>query len=1079
MNMTVPRRKGFVDRLRRFLLHMLKDDEQLLPLDDSWIQKQLIESNPSGMILVDARQPDMPILYVNQAFEKNTGYSVNEIVGQNCRFMHGNDRDQAQLTVIRDAIRRQESCVVTLRNYRKDGSMFWNELRISPLRNQQGVVTHFIGIQNDVTARKQAEESLERSEMSYRQIFEDNQAIKLLIDPETGHIVDANSAASQFYGYSKEQLRTLQIQDINILPDERIHEEMQKAHTQKRAFFEFQHRLASGEIRDVNVFSSPVSTVRGQFLYSIIVDVTAQRQAELRREQLVHHLRFLNRTMLELVHLPDEESVYTYIGHQLYQLLGEEVIVLVNRNSPDRRKFIIQGIYGIDDTRLGKALNLLGYSPVGAEYATDTWVTPLFKKKKLMKFDGGLVDLARDVVPAVITRRLVKLFNLGAIYLIGLQKDEDFYAGVQLYMRGASKIENPDLIETFVQQASVVIQRLRSEVQLRESEHRYRALFEQSNDAVFVLDLDGRHLYTNWRAVDMLGYEPGEINGLSYRELVIADEQHHSDDVKLRLLNGDIVRPYERTFRHKDGHLIPAEVNVELVRDTNGEPLHIQSIVRDITRRKHMEEQLRSSEARLRAMIEAIPDLIFRNRIDGTYLDYHAPSPEMLFAPPEKFIDRKIADVLPDAIAQEYMQHIRKSVSMGQVVQYDLWMQLNKQNRRFEVRVVPVSKDEVLSIARDVTEIWETQQELEMAHKRLEFSVDAARLAWWEMDVKSGSVMFDDRKVTMLGYDPADFEDITYHNFIELVHPDDYDAMMQAMYALLNGTSDVYATDYRMRAADGSWMWFHDRGQMTTLVDGQQVVRGFVLDITERKWAQERELELVLEKERRQMLTTFIKNAAHEFRTPLATISSSAYLLFRVNDTLRRSEKYEQIQKQIKRITSLVDLLMLMVKLENDDTFNEVPLEVGLLLDSLYHQLASEYGEYPVVHYVKQDDIPAISGDVQYLSDALRQIIDNAFRYTPRDGEIDIKLEANDDFVSITIQDAGSGIDENALPHIFETFWRQDAAHSTSGFGLGLPIAQKIIQRHGGEINIASQVGQGTTVTVTLPVLSSDHTASS
>ena len=127
------------------------------------LQERAIAASNNGIIIVDARLAEKTTIFVNTAFEKITGYSAQEVIGHNCRFLQGNDRQQPGLKKIRTAIQTQQNCHVTIRNYRKDGSLFWNELSISPIYDDQGNLTHFIGIQNDVTARKLAEEQIKSS----------------------------------------------------------------------------------------------------------------------------------------------------------------------------------------------------------------------------------------------------------------------------------------------------------------------------------------------------------------------------------------------------------------------------------------------------------------------------------------------------------------------------------------------------------------------------------------------------------------------------------------------------------------------------------------------------------------------------------------------------------------------------------------------------------------------------------------------------------------------------------------------------------------------------------------------------
>lgn len=120
----------------------------------------------SGIIITDNTQPDNPIIYCNKAFENITGYDHSEIIGHNCRFLQSQDRDQSEISVLKDCIKKGKDCRVEIRNYKKNGSLFWNELYVSPIHNEKGDVTNFIGIQNDITDRKKTEFDLKQKKVS-------------------------------------------------------------------------------------------------------------------------------------------------------------------------------------------------------------------------------------------------------------------------------------------------------------------------------------------------------------------------------------------------------------------------------------------------------------------------------------------------------------------------------------------------------------------------------------------------------------------------------------------------------------------------------------------------------------------------------------------------------------------------------------------------------------------------------------------------------------------------------------------------------------------------------------------------
>lgn len=127
-----------------------------------YVLSQILDTCVNGITLSDPDQDDNPIVYANEAFELITGYDSEEIVGRNCRFLQGQDRDQEGIEKIREAIRDRKPVTVTLRNYRKDGTLFYNRFSIRPLFDRDGHLIYFLGIQYDVTNQVQAEEELKR-----------------------------------------------------------------------------------------------------------------------------------------------------------------------------------------------------------------------------------------------------------------------------------------------------------------------------------------------------------------------------------------------------------------------------------------------------------------------------------------------------------------------------------------------------------------------------------------------------------------------------------------------------------------------------------------------------------------------------------------------------------------------------------------------------------------------------------------------------------------------------------------------------------------------------------------------------
>ena len=142
-------------------LMVIQDDTESRRVEETLrLRDRAIAASSNGIVLVDARLPDLPVIYVNPAFEQITGYTAPEVIGRNCRFLQKHETNQLALDELRQALRAGKSANVVLRNYRKDGTAFWNELSISPIYDAEGILTHFVGIQTDITERKVAEEQL-------------------------------------------------------------------------------------------------------------------------------------------------------------------------------------------------------------------------------------------------------------------------------------------------------------------------------------------------------------------------------------------------------------------------------------------------------------------------------------------------------------------------------------------------------------------------------------------------------------------------------------------------------------------------------------------------------------------------------------------------------------------------------------------------------------------------------------------------------------------------------------------------------------------------------------------------------
>lgn len=229
-----------------------------------------------GILIV--RLADRKFTIANRRICEMLGYTEAELLQMSVPDVHPPE----SLTVVMDVFNRvlagQIITTTDIPLMRKDKTVFYGQISASPITLADE--NYIMGLVRDVTERRQAEKALQESEELFRSLFRHHAAVKLIIDPETGEIADANEAASEFYGWPHERLLQMKISDINTLPAEEVKKAMATVVSEKRTRFEFQHRLADGSVRDVEVFSSKIKTGGKNLLHSIVIDITGRKQAE-------------------------------------------------------------------------------------------------------------------------------------------------------------------------------------------------------------------------------------------------------------------------------------------------------------------------------------------------------------------------------------------------------------------------------------------------------------------------------------------------------------------------------------------------------------------------------------------------------------------------------------------------------------------------------------------------------------------------------------------------------------------------------------------------------------------------------
>ncbi len=250
------------------------------------IKTAALEAAQNGISISDALQADNPLVYVNKAFEEITGYQKADILGKNCRFLQAGDHNQQGLHIIRNAIKDDKGCNVQLRNYKKDGTLFWNEVSISPVTDETGRTTHHIGIQNDITERKTTEQEIGH----LAKILDESLNEIYVFDARSLLFINANQGARKHSGYTLAEFKNMTPLDMKPEFNEARFRKLISPlldGAKEKVDFETVHQRKNGETYPVDVHLQTSTLDDRQLVVAIILDISDRKNYTQKLEKTV------------------------------------------------------------------------------------------------------------------------------------------------------------------------------------------------------------------------------------------------------------------------------------------------------------------------------------------------------------------------------------------------------------------------------------------------------------------------------------------------------------------------------------------------------------------------------------------------------------------------------------------------------------------------------------------------------------------------------------------------------------------------------------------------------------------------
>ncbi|MDP3395130.1 MAG: PAS domain S-box protein, partial [Methanoregula sp.] len=491
----------------------------------------------------------------NDAATRIFGYVREELVGRQTGVLHV---DQAHLEQFSQEVNASyEEPGFYTREFemrRKDGCVFPTEHFVRPIKDNNGRLMYVVSVVRDITERKQAEVVLKESEERFHSMFERHDSVMLLIDPETGKIIDANLAAAQFYGRSQEELCSQSIDEINCLSKEEFAAERMKALREKKNFFIFPHRIASGEIRTVEVHSSPIEVGGKTVLFSIISDITERIRSENALKE----------------------------SEEKYRDIFENSVNGLFKINPDGALIAVNDAFA----------RIYDYSSAAEMIADNQKQENLYISNKLYANPEDRKEIYR------ILAEKGKVENFETMHC---KRD-----GTRIWMSITARfVRDPEGTVLFVEGTIIdITDRKRAEEAFKAAKEYAETLIQTANAMVIGLDSHGTITLFNKAAEAITGYTAAELAGRNWFRVIVPKEQYpHVWEEFNRLLMGGLPIDFENPILTKSGEERYIVWKNSEIRN-NEETAWIISFGIDITERKRAEELLRESEKKYRFLFD-------------------------------------------------------------------------------------------------------------------------------------------------------------------------------------------------------------------------------------------------------------------------------------------------------------------------------------------------------------------------------------------------------------------------------------------------------------------------------------------